>query len=120
MAERIIVFGLDGKVALNKDTRSVAEAKVDAAERVLSGVLGALQALDEAPFREAAQWAAIGLLAANAGTAFASWPAGHRTMWNAEVQPSIDAVVALRARMKTARTAITTANTKAAADAVTF
>lgn len=115
---KITIFGQAGQLLSQTDDRSLSDAKIEAMARVMGQIEAALGALDDNPTREAAQWLALGMLQANAGVAFASWPAGQRTIWNNQVQPNVDAAVALRTRVIAARAAVAAATTVAQADAV--
>lgn len=119
MGDRTYRTGPDGQLIVT-DTRTLAEARAENRARVLQLFGEALANQDDSPAREGAQWLALGMLRDNAGTAFASWPAAQRTLWNNQVQPNVDAVSQLLARLRTARQAIAAATTREAADAVPF
>ena len=118
MSDSYALYGLDGALRQKVDARTLNIARGQAFERLMAGIDAELAKLDDGPTREAQQWIGLALLQQNAGTAFASWPAGDRAIWNAQVKPGVDAVVALRARIVAARQAIAAATTVAQADAV--
>lgn len=103
------------------DTRTLAEAKAEATERVMGQIVAAVRAAEPQPeILLALAFLMFGAIKDNAATAFASWPAGTRTAWNSLAQPKIDGANGLYQRWVTASAAITAATTVAQADAVSF
>lgn len=103
------------------DTRTLADAKAEATERVMTTLIGTVKAAEPDPYiLIALLFLVAGALKDNSGTAFASWPAGTRTAWNNLAQPKIDGAGTLYQRWVAAQTAITAAKTVDAADAVTL
>lgn len=103
------------------DSRTLAEAKSDASDRVLASLVATIRTAEPDPYiLLALLFLIVGALKDNSGTAFASWPAGTRSAWNSLAQPKIDGANGLYQRWVTAGTAINAATTVAQADAVTF
>ena len=102
------------------DPRTLAEAKRINLWRIGRETAARLEEIADGPTANAIQWLALGMLGANSGTAFASWPAGQRNAWTNTVTPIVSAVDALRLARAAAVTAINAATTNAEADAVTL
>lgn len=101
------------------DTRTLAEAKAEASDRVMGQIVAIVRAAEPDPaILIVLLFLIVGALKDNTGTAFASWSAGTRAAWNSLAQPKIDGANGLYQRWVAASNAITAATTVAQADAI--